>query len=451
MQVSSLMFQLNLNPLTDNTTKVFFSYAIPSVIGLLAFSSTQIIDAIFIGHYMGGSGLAALNLAMPVISIAWGISLMITIGGNVLTSNAIGSKKKLKAYFLFSQTVIATAIAGILCTVILLLLLPNLLYLLGSTPTLAPLLEQFLLYYLMFLPAMFVAIALYYLSITDNRPFSAFIAIFLSSLTNFFLDWLFIAQWQWQLKGAAMATGISMLVLISLLGFGFYAKSQNLRLILVLPRQSLLIKSIKNGFSEMINEWSIGIIVLLFNWVLIIRLGEDGVAAYSIVEYLFFSVAMCYYGMSEVLPPLVSKNLGAGQPQRALSFLKMGLISIGFISVITFIVVHIFPEALVSIFLTDEQQGLRELSLRYLLWFSPTFLFIGFNICFSAYFTSIQKPLPSALIAVLRSLIFPTFFVFLLPLYLEEIGIFIAIAISEFITLCVSLLLWHFYKKKSLI
>jgi Na+-driven multidrug efflux pump len=147
------------------------------------------------------------------------------------------------------------------------------------------------------------------------------------------------------------------------------------------------------------------------------------------------------YGVSESLQPTVSKNLGARQPRRIVQFTTIAVactLGVGLVSSALFLLI---PETLISIFLADGETGTRTIALAFIGVFWPTFLFNGSNITLAAYFTAMHKPIQSAMIALSRSLVFPAAGILLLPLWLGDTGVYVAIPFAEFVTFVLALLL----------
>ena len=179
--------------------------------------------------------------------------------------------------------------------------------------------------------------------------------------------------------------------------------------------------------------------VLLFNWVMITRLGVSGVAAYTIIGYLVMLGLEVCYGISESLQPTVSKNLGARQPQRIRQYLLLGLAS-ALAGGVTASALFVFlPEAMVGLFLGDAEDETLGIALEFIAWFWPAFLFNGMNLTFASYFTALHRPVPSAAIALSRSLLLPAAGLLLLPLWLGDRGIFLAIPLAEAMTFAFAL------------
>ena len=212
-----------------------------------------------------------------------------------------------------------------------------------------------------------------------------------------------------------------------------------------------VLKAAYNGFSEFANELSIGLITLLFNWVMITRLGVPGVAAFTIINYLLFIGLEVCYGISESLQPTVSKNLGAKQPERISRFMLAAVLSSFTIGLLVSGILLFMPETLISLFLREGEDRTVEIALTFIALFWPAFLFNGMNITLASYFTALHKPLQSASIAVSRSLVLPGLGLLMLPLWFGDKGVYLAIPIAEAITFILAVLLVSRYRPADLI
>lgn len=200
-----------------------------------------------------------------------------------------------------------------------------------------------------------------------------------------------------------------------------------------------LIRTAFNGFSEFINEISAGIVIFIFNLVMMRRFGPSGVAAFTIINYILFFGLMICYGVADALQPLLSTNFGARQEERISGFMRLGLLANGGIGITVTAVILLFPGPLIGIFLHKEAAVTIATARTFLLYFWPAMLINGLNIAFSSSFTSLHKAAHSAAIALSRSLGLPVLFVLALSALIGDVGIFIAIPLAEFATLFLSL------------
>jgi Na+-driven multidrug efflux pump len=177
----------------------------------------------------------------------------------------------------------------------------------------------------------------------------------------------------------------------------------------------------------------------------------EGIAAFTVIEYLLFIGIMISFGISDSLQPIISKNFGAKENKRIEEFLKLAFISTSFVGVIMIVLILFIPDTLANIFLEDTNYKTKEIVLNFATFVWIIFLFDGFNLVISAYLTAIHKPLPSMIIALSRSFIFPVFFIFTLPFFFDLNGIFMAIPMAEFFTCIIAVILFKKFSPKKII
>jgi len=279
----------------------------------------------------------------------------------------------------------------------------------------------------------------------DGRPLLASGALILFAIINISLDYLFIVRLGWGIKGAAWATAIAECSIVFVLLSHWFSSHCTLKRISFLECHrdgwTDVIRAAFNGFSEFANEMSIGLITLLFNWVMITRLGVEGVAAFTIISYLLYLGLEVCYGISESLQPTVSKNLGAKQPQRIVQFMLIAVLSCFAVGLLVSGLFVFMPETLISLFLREGEHRTVEIALTFIALFWPAFLFNGMNITFASYFTALHKPLQSAAIAVSRSLVLPALGLLFLPIWFGDNGIYMAIPVAEALTFVLAIIL----------
>ena len=438
------------DPITGKVVPVFFHYVIPSVLGILAATSAGIIDGMFIGNFVGASALAAVNISLPAFYVFAAVVFMLAVGGSVMCGKFIGEKNLDAASSIFSKTVYAATTVSLLIVAVSLLFLDEVVALLGANEELHPMVRDYMRIILWASPLFIIGLSLDYFVRVDGRPVLASAALVLYAVINILLDWLFIVHWQWGLKGAAWATALAEGAILLTLITHFFSSRCTLKLVAIADRWrggwDMIFRAAYNGFSEFATELSLATITLLFNWVMITRMGVDGVAAFTIISYLLMIGLQICYGISESLQPAVSKNLGARQPARISRFLALAVASTLVVGLLVSLFFIFFPHLLISIFLHEGETATETIALAFIAVCWPAFLFNGVNITLGSYFTALHKPVQSAVIALSRSLVFPGLGVLLLPRWLGDLGIFISIPLSEAITLGIAAILLFKYR-----
>ena len=438
-----------MNVTKDKISSIFFQYSIPAVLGMLAISSANIVDGFFIGNYVGDFGLAAINISFPIFSLLFGFALMLAIGSSVVSGKLIGQGDIKSASIIFSKTMVCITLFSFITCTGLFLNIETVLYLFGADENLTKIAIEYLSVILIFIPFLMIGVVLDYFVRVDNRPNLAFIALLSSALINVILDWFLIVYLQKGIFGAALATGISQLALIFILLPHFFSKKATLKFVKPIGSYIQIIKASYNGASEFVNEISVGITTLIFNYVMIKNFDIEGIAAFTVINYLLMIGIMISFGISDSLQPIISKNFGAKENKRIEEFLKLAFITTCLVGVVMILLIIFTPNTLANIFLEDTNYKTKQIVLSFATFIWIAFLFNGINLVISAYLTAIHKPLAS--IAVSRSFIFPIFFIFTLPFFFDLDGIFMAIPMAEFITFIIGIILFKKFSPEKII
>ena len=429
------------DPLHGPIISVFARYAIPEIAGMIALSSAGLIDAIFLGNFVGAEALAAVNLSIPVWSLIFGVGLMVAVGGSVECGKQLGEGKVAVASSLFTRTVIVSIALSLLLG-----LLPGLVFtdtlvaVLGATEErLAEPLQIYLTIMLCFVPVIILETVFYYFVRLDGQPVLAAAAVALGSVVNIFLDWLLIVRFEAGIMGAAAASVVGAGVATLVLFPHFFSQRSRLRFAGPLGNWLGLSRAYLNGASEFANEASLGVTAFIFNWVMVSRMGVEGVAALAIVDYLLMAGLVISYGISDSLQPIISQNFGARNPERIIAFLRTASIAIVVVGIAVSLLTLLMPKLLTGAFLRSDDRETNRIAVEFLLFLWPAFLFNGPNILVSTYLTAMQKPVESAFIAFSRSFALPAALLLLLPIWLGDVGIFLTLPLAEALTFAASL------------
>lgn len=439
-----------MNVTKDKISSIFFQYSIPSVLGMLAISSASIVDGFFIGNYVGDSGLAAINISLPIFSFLFGFALMLAIGSSVVSGKLIGEGNMNHASLIFSKTIVSITLFSFLTSSVLFLNIETLLHLFGADENLTKIAIEYLSVILIFIPFLMIGVVLDYFVRVDNRPNLAFIALLFSALINVLLDWFMIVYLQKGIFGAALATGISQLTLLFILFPHFFSKRATIGFVKPSGSYTQILKATYNGASEFVNEISIGITTLIFNYVMIKKFGIEGIAAFTVINYLLLIGIMISFGISDSLQPIISKNFGAKEHKRIEEFLKLAFRATSLVGVIMIVLLLLVPETLANIFLEDSNDKTKQIVLSFAAFIWIAFLFNGRNLVISAYLTAIHKPLASMVIALSRSFLFPVLFIVTLPFLFDKNGILMAIPMAEAVTFIIAMSLFRKFSPKKI-
>lgn len=432
----------NNKVLTGSISGNFFSLFIPSIIGLLSFSSASLVDGIFIGNFVGAEALAAVNLLIPFITVVFGIGYMLAVGGSVRAGKYVGEGDIKNASAIFSK-VLTISVGFALIVVMLGLMFEERLYqTLGATNELIPLMSEYFRVRFPFMIAEMVIVIMYYFVRVDGYANFSAACILLASILNVTLDYVFVAELGWGLAGAAWATGLAQATPLCLFLTYFIFKDRKLQFSLKQKHWFEVIHASFNGMSEFINEVSASIVAFILNWLLITSVGTNGVAAITIINYLLFVGIMVVYSISEACQVFVSQNFGAKNIARIKQFFIITGIACACTSLIFISLLLGFTEEMVSLFLDDQSDDAAQLAIDYvdILW--PIFLVNGFTICISAYLTALHAAKESAAIALSRGLILPCLLMFILYNFVPDVSFLWALPLAELLTFALAAILF---------
>lgn len=437
---------LNNNDLkiaSGNIYKTFFKFMLPNMVGLIAMSSVTLVDAYFVSKYVSPVALAAVNIIMPLITIVFGISIMLSIGAAVLTGTYLGEQRIIKASAVFTKVMISITFISLFFSAVCYFFSYDVARLLHANDEIMvyakPYLEMVSLFFL------FQALE-YSLSVlirTDGNPYLASFAVLLGAILNFILDYIFIVKMDMGIEGAAIGTGLSFMVSTCLLLMHFVFKKGSLKLTKYIGSFKEIVLAAYNGSSELFSEASVAIIAYLFNHIMEKSLGTFGVEAFAFINISLWAVNMLCYAVGDSLVPLLSINFGAVKYYRIQKMLMLARFSVIFIGVSAFLLFTFIPETIIAFILNpQENKEAFNIALTFAEYTKYAFLFLGLNIVFSSSFTALQKPFHSVVVAALRGLILPVICIYLLPFIYAEKGLYMAIAVAEFTTIILAYLLW---------
>ncbi len=418
--------------LSDHFTyKKLLRFTLPSVIMMVFTSIYGVVDGFFVSNFAGKTAFAAINLIMPFVMILGGMGFMVGTGGTALVSLVLGTGDRGKANRYFSMMIYLTFIMGLVLSAAGILFIRPVSVLLGAT---AQMMEDCVLYgriVIAFTSLFMLQNVFQSFFIAAEKPQLGLAATVSAGITNMVLDALFVGVFRWGVAGAALATGISQCVggLFPLIYF-IRPNTSLLRLTRTKLEIAPMLRACGNGSSELMSNISASIVSIIYNFQLLKYVGEDGVSTYGVLMYVQFIFIAISIGYSIGSAPIVSYHLGAGNHTELKNMLqKSVLLSIGSGIILT-LAAYILAPVLSDIFVGYDQ-GLFELTCHAFRLFAFSFLLAGFNIFVSSFFTALNNGMVSAAISFMRTLIFQTASVLILPLFFGVDGIWWAITVAE--------------------
>lgn len=406
-------------------------FTFPSIVMMIFTSIYGVVDGFFVSNFAGKTAFASVNLIFPFIMILGGMGFMIGTGGTALVSLVLGTGDKEKANRYFSMMIYLTILLGILLTVIGILFTRPMTVFLGATPEMT---EDCIVYgriVFLFLATFMLQNVFQSFLIAAERPKLGLAATIGAGVTNMVLDALFVGVFRWGVAGAALATGISQCVggLFPLIYF-LRPNTSLLRLTRAKLELKPILQACANGSSELMSNISGSIVSMIYNFQLLRYVGENGVSAYGVLMYVQFIFIAIYIGYSIGAAPIISYHYGAGNDKELKNMLKKSVLLITGASLVLTAASFLLATPLSRIFVGYDAD-LLALTSHALRLFSLSFLLAGFNIFASSFFTALNNGAVSAAISFLRTLLFQTAAVLVLPLFLGVDGIWLAITVAE--------------------
>lgn len=423
-------------------------FTFPSIIMMVFTSIYGVVDGFFVSNFAGKTSFAAINFIMPVLLILGCIGFMLGTGGSALIAKTMGEGKTKKAQEIFSMIVYVSVLLGIFFAVLGFVLLRKIAILLGAE---GQMLEDCVLYGRIILPALpfyILQFEFQCLFATAAKPNLGLYITVASGVTNMFLDALFVMVFRWGLVGAAAATGISQFVggVLPLIYFG-RKNTSLLRLVKFRFDRSALLRTCTNGASELMSNISMSIVSMLYNAQLIKYAGEDGVASYGVLMYVSMIFQAIFIGYSVGVAPVIGYQYGAQNHKELKSLLKKSIVLIGSFAVVMCIAGETLGKPLSFLFVGYDK-ALLAMTMHAFAIFSVSFLFSGFTIFGSSFFTALNDGLTSALISFLRTLVFQVAAVLIFPVLWGVDGIWWSIVAAEVMAITITIVLLAVKRKK---
>jgi putative MATE family efflux protein len=417
--------------------KRLIRFVLPSIVMMVFSSIYGVVDGLFVSNFVGKTAFASVNIIFPFIMIISTIGFMIGTGGSALVAKIYGEGDIKRANRVFSFLVYTTIVLGAVFSVLGIIFIRPIAVLLGAEGEMIDICVTYGRIILSSLTAWMLQNVFQSFCVTAEKPTFGLVIMIAAGVTNMVLDFLFIAVFKWGVVGAALATATSQVVggIVPFIYFVFPNNS-----ILKLTKCSIDLKSLgktmTNGSSELMTNVSMSLVNILYNYKLMQNIGENGVAAYGVIMYVSFIFISIYIGYSIGTAPIISYNYGAKNSTELKNVFKKSLVIMTASSIALTVLAELLSPVLSGIFVGYDIE-LYELTRRAFAIYSLSFIFAGFSIYASSFFTAFGNGLVSAIISFLRTLVFQVAAVLLLPLILGNDGIWYSIVAAELASLIV--------------
>lgn len=427
--------------------RIFLQFTLPAVVAMLISGIQGMVDGIFVGNYIGSNAMASVNIAIPYLQSIIGLSMVISIGAqsHIGLKLGFGSVKEAQDTFQsFFRIIIAAAAAftvlGIFCS-------EGIARAVGASDIL---LEGTALYIRTIAIFAIPIVLMFYFGFLNRiigRPELFFYGNVLSLCVNITLNYFLIAKMGLGMLGAGIATGMSYSSALLIVIWPMIDKKNVIHIFQGAFDKSCIKPVLYNGSSEGVNSISISLIAYLFNMAMLRMAGEDGVAAFTVINYVGVVGMLVLFGISDGVGPMVSYNYGYGAFERVKKIMRSGYLVNLVLGTVVFLILFFGGEAIGSIFIKDNPEILA-LTVQGSRLYAFTFLMAGFNILNSGYFTFIGQGLESVLVAASRGLVFVSIGIFILPQFIGMDGVWISVPFAEFCSMVIGMSLLLRNKKR---
>ena len=418
----------------------FFRYALPSMLSQLLNSCFIIVDGFFIGRNLGDIGLAAINVAWPIVALIQAVSLAVGTGGAVRLATALGRGDEDEALTARGNAVLLLAASAVALGVGLGLTYPYILPLIGANEELYPLAAAYIRVVCLLTVCQVFATGLLPLVRSAGRTLAAMTVTVGGLLGNIFLDWLFIQRFQWGLPGAALATGLSQgACALAALPLLLAHKGWPLRLGQFAPCKRMIKGIMHYAVSPFGLSISTSAILLITNLRALRYGGTQGVAVYAVLSYVLGSVIPLISGVGDGLQPLVSYARGARDWQGLCHLRRKGLALAVAVAVISGVACFALREVLPAVFGASPEAAAQGAAAMWTLTLACPFVAVVRFSC--SYFCAVGEPLAGGILAYGEPLGAQPLFLFTLPLWLQLEGVWVAYPAAVMLTAAVAVVL----------
>lgn len=413
-------------------------FVAPTIAMMIVTSIYGIVDGLFISNVVGKSAFASVNLIMPFLMALSAFGFMLGTGGSALVSKTLGEGDRDRANGYFSMLTGVTAVGGAVLSALGFVFMRQISERLGAS-------EQMLGNCVLYGRTVVIAGPFYLLQsafqsffVVAEKPRLGLAVSVLAGVCNIVLDFLMVYVFRMGVFGAALATAISQ-ALAAAFALVYFLRANDSLLRLVPARLDLraLGAACFNGSSEMMTNLSMSFVGMLYNFQLMRLAGENGVAAYGVIMYVDMIFISLFLGYSVGCAPVIGYNFGAKNTGELKNLFRKSLVLNAVFGAAMTAAAELLAAPLAAVFVGYDD-GLMRLTVHGLRLYSLSFLLCGFNVFSSAFFTALSNGPLSALISFLRTLVFESGAVLLLPRLLGLDGVWLAIVAAESVTLLVS-------------
>ena len=429
------------------TLKNILKFAVPTIAMTVFMSFYTMVDGLFVSNLIGTDALSAINLTAPIIQLVTAISTMLATGGSAVIMKKMGEQKGREAKEDFTFLILVNVVVGVIMCAAGYLAMEHIFAGMNLSADVEGYCVEYLSRYLIFtVPILLMNNFTLYMIASEKASLSLVCSV-TGGVLNMALDYMLIAVFDMGIGGAAIATGLGYSVTAVAGLFVFSRKKSLLHFTRPVFRIKVLAGAASNGCSEMATALVTGIITMMFNWTMLHYVGENGVAAVTIIMYVLMFASSLYTGYSYGVAPMVSYYYGEQNYEKLKKLIKVSLRVIAGISLATVGASLLLTKPLVSVFARPDNP-VYELAVTGNRICTVALFFIGFNIFASGMFTALSNGVISAVLAFSRSFVFMLITMIVLPMLLGVNGIWLATPAAELMALALSAFMFLKYRKR---
>lgn len=421
------------------TIPSILKFTFPSILTMVVMSLYTVVDGTFVSRLVGTNAFSAVNIVYPLLSVTIGLGTMFGTGLTAVVSRKLGEGKEEEARQDLTFVLLTTILLGVAVTLVCFFCLEDIIRALGANDEIFQDCRDYAFPLVFFFGANILQLQFQTLYVACGKPYIGLATTVLGGLANVALDYLFIARFHMGVAGAAIATGIGY-ALPTVYGLAYFACNRKGALYFVKPKADfrLLLHTMVNGSSEMVNNLSTSVTTFLFNIIMMRMLGQDGVAAVSILLYLDFVLIAIALGYSLGVAPLFSYNYGSGEEEKLKRLFRMSTRFSFAVGAVMTTGTILFAKHLAGIF-THQGTPVYELAVSGLGIYALSYLFKGYNVFASALFTAFGDGRTSAILSFLRTFVFLSASLLGLSSLFGVEGVWFATPVAELLSLALSL------------
>ena len=413
-----------------------------SIIGILGVSCYILADTWFIAAGLGTTGLAALNLAIPVYSFLCGIGMMLGMGGS--TQFTLAGANLRKKSRVFTDTIGL----GLALSVPFVLMGAfgadrAAIWLGADGQTLADT-ATYLRWLMLFSPAFMLNYILQAFMRNDGSPHLSTWAQLTGSFLNIVLDWFFIFPCQMGMFGAILATVLSPVTGVLVMMLHFRRLQNTLHLRWGTPDLQVMIQDCSLGFPSFVTQVSAGIVMIVLNSIFLKLTGNTGVAAYGVIANVTCVTTAVFNGIAQGMQPLTSAACAAHDPGRERQLLRYGMCTALGFSLLICLITWIWPGPIAAAFNSEHDPLLQAVAVQGLELYFLSTPFAGICIILSTWFASVHEPRPGQIMSLSRGFVLVIPLAYGLAALFSTAGAWLAVPVAEGLT---ALMGWGLYRK----